>query len=155
MCCESDDDTKSNSSKQIMCLLDQEKSYWYKRCHEEWLLKGDNNTKYFHKIANGRKRKNTIISLEKNGNIIEGDENLLSHATEYYANLFGLEVEHNIHIDTNLWAELAKVTDHDNSLLCSPFSETEIKEALFSMEKIKQPAQTKSQLSFINHVGEL
>lgn len=81
-----------------MSLLDQEEAYWHKRCHEEWLLKGDNNTKYFHKIANGRKRKNTIISLDKDGLIIEGDENLLQHATEYYSDLFGPGEE--------LWPEL-------------------------------------------------
>ena len=81
-----------------MSLLDQEEAYWHKRCHEEWLLKGDNNTKYSHKIANGRKRKNTIISLDKDGLIIEGDENLLQHATEYYSDLFGPGEE--------LWPEL-------------------------------------------------
>jgi mannosylglycoprotein endo-beta-mannosidase len=43
--------------KESLNLLDQEEAYWHKRCHEQWLLKGDNNTKYFHKIANGRKRK--------------------------------------------------------------------------------------------------
>jgi hypothetical protein len=53
-----------------------------------WLLKGDNNISYFHKIANGRRRKNTIISLENDGEQIEGDENLLKHATEYYTTFF-------------------------------------------------------------------
>jgi vacuolar-type H+-ATPase subunit B/Vma2 len=55
----------------------------------------------FHKIANGRKRKNTVISLEK-GEIIEGDDKLLKHATEYYSELFGPGENHNIHIDQRL-----------------------------------------------------
>jgi hypothetical protein len=63
-------------------MLDQDETCWLNRCHETWLLKGDNNTSYFHKIANVRKRKNIVLSLESNGNIIEGDENLLEHATE-------------------------------------------------------------------------
>lgn len=116
-------------------LLDQEESYWHARCHEQWLLKGDNNTKYFHKIANGRKRKNTVISLESEGNIIEGDENLLNHATAYYSELFGPGEDHNVHIDSNLWNELEQVTEDENNRLCEPFSESEIKEALFQMEK--------------------
>jgi mannosylglycoprotein endo-beta-mannosidase len=98
-------------------------------------LKGDNNTKYFHKIANGRKRKNTVISLESEGNIIEGDENLLNHATAYYSELFGPREDHNVHIDSNLWNELEQVTEDENNRLCEPFSESEIKEALFQMEK--------------------
>jgi len=64
--------------------LEEEEMYWYERSHETWLLQGDNNTSYFHKCANGRKRKNNIISLEKDGCMIEGDENLLKHASEYY-----------------------------------------------------------------------
>jgi hypothetical protein len=62
--------------------LEHEEMYWYERSHENWLLKGDSNTSYFHKCANGRKRKNNIISLEKDGQTIEGDENLLKHASE-------------------------------------------------------------------------
>ena len=57
--------------KENLQLLDQEETYWHNRCHEQWILKGDNNTSYFHKIANGRKRKNTVITLEKDGEIIE------------------------------------------------------------------------------------
>jgi hypothetical protein len=38
-------------------ILDEEELVWFKRSHEAWLLKGDNNTEHFHRIANGRKRK--------------------------------------------------------------------------------------------------
>ena len=48
-------------------LLEQEETYWYNRSHETWLLKGDNDTKYFHKCANGRKRKTQSFSLENEG----------------------------------------------------------------------------------------
>jgi hypothetical protein len=44
-------------------LLDDEELYWFKRSHETWLLKGDNNTNYFHRIANGRKRKQAIYFM--------------------------------------------------------------------------------------------
>lgn len=40
-----------------MKLLEQEHMYWYNRCNEKWLLKGDNNTEFFHKCANGKKGK--------------------------------------------------------------------------------------------------
>jgi mannosylglycoprotein endo-beta-mannosidase len=117
--------------KENLELLDQEETYWHNRCHEEWFLKGDNNTKYFHKIASGKKRKNTVISLEHDGNIIEGDENIIKHATEYYSDLFGPGEEHDIHIDNSLWDELEHISESDNIHLCEPFTESEIKEALF------------------------
>jgi hypothetical protein len=129
-------------------LLDQEETYWFSRCHEQWLLKEDNNTSYFHRIANGRKRKNAVISLECDGSIIEGDENLLKHATEYYSNLFGPDVEHNIRMDRNVWHELEQVSDQENEFLWWPFSESEVKEALFQMEKNKVAGPDKIPIEF-------
>ena len=83
--------------------LEQEEIYWCERSHQTWLLKGDNNTSYFHKCANGRKRKNNIISLECDGQLIEGDENLLKHASEYYTDLFGPPVEYEVQMDPEIW----------------------------------------------------
>lgn len=52
---------KRNELKaELMKILDNEELYWYKRCHETCLLKGDNNTEFFHKVANGRKRKQSF-----------------------------------------------------------------------------------------------
>jgi hypothetical protein len=34
----------------------EEESYWHQRSHARWLLHGDQNTAYFHRIANGRKK---------------------------------------------------------------------------------------------------
>lgn len=53
----------------VMCenlkLLEEEELYWYQRSHENWLLKGDNNTEYFHRCANGRKRKKCCYNTGK------------------------------------------------------------------------------------------
>jgi len=111
-------------------------------------LYGDNNTSYFHKIANGRKRKNTIISLEHEGNVIEGDDDMLNHATEYYTNLFGPEKQHNVHIDKSLWDDVQKFSNDDNEWLCKPFCEREIKDALFEMEKNKATRPDKIPIEF-------
>ena len=56
----------------------------------ELFLKGDLNTKFFHKVANGKKKgKKYIFSLNQDEEIIEGDENILKTATDYYKTLFG------------------------------------------------------------------
>ena len=47
---------KSNLLCELMGILEEEELYWFKRSHETWLHKGDNNTDYFHWIANGRGR---------------------------------------------------------------------------------------------------
>jgi mannosylglycoprotein endo-beta-mannosidase len=84
-------------------FLDQEELYWHNRSHETWLLYGDLNTNFFHRVASGRKRKNTILSFEHGDNTIEGDENLLTHATDYYSDLFGHVPAFNIQLSEHLW----------------------------------------------------
>ena len=55
----------------------------------EWVLEGDSNTAFFHKSANGRKRKSTIHSLEDEGVSFSGQTELREHITKYYKKLFG------------------------------------------------------------------
>jgi hypothetical protein len=136
--------------------LELEEMYWYERSHETWLLKGDNNTSYFQKCANGRNRKNNIICLENDGQLIEGDENLLKRASEYYTNIFGPPIEYEIQMDPEIWENIPRVSQEDNELLCKPFTEKEIKDALDQIEKkIKLQDQTKSQLNLTRAAGIL
>jgi len=46
-----------------------------------------------------KKKKNNIISLVKDGLVIEGDDKLLEHATEYYSELFGTPIEYEVQMD--------------------------------------------------------
>jgi len=36
-------------------LLEEEESYLHKRSNNKWLLEGDLNTEFFHRVANGKK----------------------------------------------------------------------------------------------------
>ena len=111
---------------QILLLLEEEELYWFKRSHEKWLHEGDNNTEFFHRIAK-----------QKGDEVVEGDSNLLEHATEFYKNLFGPEHNHPFPLDPDLWDSCELVQEFENDLLTRPFTEEEIKEALFQMEKNK------------------
>jgi predicted RNA-binding protein with EMAP domain len=53
--------------------LMEEELYWHRRCYETWLLKGDNNSEFFHRIANGSKRRQTIFSLQDGDVLIQGE----------------------------------------------------------------------------------
>lgn len=136
-------------------LLDQEETYWFERSHETWLLKGDNNTTFFHRCANGRKRKNTIITLEDGDKIIEGDQNLLAHATKYYTELFGPGQSCHIQIDPDIWENSHKINETDNNLLCQPFSMTEVKNALFQIEKNKAAGPDRIPIEFYQSCWEI
>jgi hypothetical protein len=65
-------------------------------------------------VASGRKRKNTILSFDHEGTTIEGDENLLAHATAYYTDLFGPTPDFNIQINNSIWDGSAHLSESNN-----------------------------------------
>lgn len=48
---------KSMVQVELQELHAEDEMLWLQRSHERWLLQGDNNTSFFHKVANGRKGK--------------------------------------------------------------------------------------------------
>jgi mannosylglycoprotein endo-beta-mannosidase len=48
---------------QIVHLDGVEEEYWRQRSRVRWTLKGDSCTAFFHAIANGRRRKCSILRL--------------------------------------------------------------------------------------------
>jgi hypothetical protein len=121
----------------LLKMMEEEELYWVKRSHSRWLHEGDNNTKFFHVVYNGRRRKNTITSFTGSDGVVEGDENLIKHATEYYKELFGPGQGNTFPLDPDMWEWYEMVTTLGNEELTQPFSEKEIKEALFEMETNK------------------
>uniref|UniRef100_A0A453N1K1 Uncharacterized protein n=1 Tax=Aegilops tauschii subsp. strangulata TaxID=200361 RepID=A0A453N1K1_AEGTS len=53
------------------------------------VVQGDDNTQFFHMIANGKHRKKKIIQLEQDEGTVIGHENLKSYISNYYKQLFG------------------------------------------------------------------
>jgi hypothetical protein len=136
---------------ELLQILEDEELYWFKRRHETWLLRGDNNTKYFHLIANGRKRKQIIFSLKNGASTVRGTNDLLAHAIDFYINLFGPGEWGAFEFDIDLWQDQEKVFDLENEELIEPFTKEEIKSALFSMEKNKAAGPDGLPIEFYQH----
>jgi hypothetical protein len=102
-------------------------------------LEGDANTRYFHSVAIGRHRKKLIHSLIQDEGTIEGHELLKSYIKIYYKGLFDELEEGNFSIDESRTYDIPQVSDEENNLLTSPYSEEEVKKAVFQMEHNKAP----------------
>lgn len=48
----------------------QEEIYWRQRSMLQWLKEGDGNTKFFHAVANGRKCRNLIPGIAREGALV-------------------------------------------------------------------------------------
>jgi hypothetical protein len=100
-------------------IYESEELLWQRRGGENWLLKGDANTSYFHTIANGRKRKCLIRNLVEGDRVIENKEELKSYITYFYKNLFGGGQDPGIHLSEEFWRDRRTCGEDDNQWLIS------------------------------------
>jgi len=125
---------------QLTKLLREEEIYWLQRSKATKLLQGDDNTKYFLLVANGKHRKTKIVQLEQEEGTIVGDGNLKNYITEYYKGLFGPHTPNSFSMDETLRHDIPQVSKDENEVLTAPFSEEEeVKMAVFDMEHNKAP----------------
>jgi hypothetical protein len=54
-------DLKQSINSRLTQLLREEEIRWFQRAKTTKILKGDNNTKYFQMVANGKRRKTRIF----------------------------------------------------------------------------------------------
>ena len=73
---------------QIQNLLSLEEVSWRQKSRMLCIKEGDNNTKFFHKVANSRRRYNHISMLEVNGVIYEDESEMVDQAIQFYKNLY-------------------------------------------------------------------
>jgi len=61
----------------------------WQQARSRWLKDGDANSKFFHTLLSNRHRRNSIVTLKVNGNLVEGAQPIqnvvFSHFKEYFA----------------------------------------------------------------------
>jgi hypothetical protein len=124
--------TASLLQKELCSLLEEEEAYWQQRSRVSWLKEGDKKTKFFHAYANQHRRTNEIITLKNDlGVSISGDEGLEQVSTEYFNKLFTTSNPCSIGSVVNAVDKV--VTPGMNEMLLCPYTEEEVKIALFQM----------------------
>jgi hypothetical protein len=91
------------------------------------VLQGDANTRYFHRVKNGSRRKCYIFSLEtEEGEIYEPVE-FRKHVEGYYKVLFGIEERGSMRLQEDMLIDFGSLSMEEENILIEPFSESEIK----------------------------
>ena len=125
--------------ERLISLLREEEIKWYERAKVKSLLQRDDNTRFFHLVANGKHRKQHIFRLEQEDGIIVGDIELKKYITNYYKNLFGQPDENDISLVETQIDDIPQVAKTENEIMISAFTEIEVKEVVFQMEHNKAP----------------
>lgn len=120
--------------------LREEELFWRQKCREEWLRAGDRNTKYFHNCVKVRRIQNRILMLlDELGreNFSEGAKGNI--AVNFYRDLFTSSNPHDL--ESIFRGFRPKVTESMNTHLTRLVSDSEIKQAAFSVKGSSAPGE--------------
>jgi hypothetical protein len=131
--------------------LDIEEVKARQRSRDRNVKEGDRNTKYFHAVANQRKRKNTIYDIEGTDGVVSSTENIIKVATQYYKEIFKFEPRPQINISNNFFSEGGKVSEEENAVLEEEFTEEEIKKRVFESYPDGAPGPNGISFMFYQH----
>nr|ABA98398.1 retrotransposon protein, putative, unclassified [Oryza sativa Japonica Group] len=132
-------DQLTQARDRLVMLLREEETKWFQRAKTSDVRLGDNNTKYFQMVANGKHRKKRIFYLEQDEGKIEGQAALKAYITSFYKKLFGPPEDNPFTLDESRSGDISQVTQAENEFLMAPFLEKEIRDAVFDMEHNKAP----------------
>ena len=111
------------------CVILEEIS-WRQKSRALWLKKGYNNTKFFHRMTNARKRGNFISSMTIRGVRLDNEEELKEGIGSYFKSLFEESLVRRPDMESVLFKTLDSL---DNETLEGHFSEEEVSKALLDL----------------------
>jgi hypothetical protein len=125
-------------------------SWQQSRLH--WLKDGDANSKYFHSVLSGRRRRNSIISLLVNGNLVEGVQPIRNAVYTHFKDHFAAPSmirpgAENLNFKCLSYAE--------GGCLIKPFSVEEVKAAVWDCDSFKSPGPDGVNFGFIKEFWDV
>ena len=139
----------------LIKLLREEELKFYQRAKATDVLLGDNNTKYFQMIANGKHRKKHIFSLEHEENKIEGQNNLKNYIMQFYKELFGPSKDNHFAFDESRIDDIPQVSQSENKFLRLLSLKRRFEMQFSQWNVIKLQVPMASRLNSINSFGAL
>jgi hypothetical protein len=113
-----------------------EETSWRQKSRVLWLKEGDNNTKFFHKIANSNRRRNLMEKLEVDGIVYSKESIIRDKAVQFYETLY-TETEHWRPFVADL--PFSRIEALDRNLLESRFERDEILQVVKDLQGDKSP----------------
>lgn len=134
-------------------LLYREEMMWLQRSRVSWLKEGDRNTKFFHRQAAWRAKKNKINCLkDEDSRYVENKGDMEKLTRDFFQKLYARDEG----VDPGELVDLfdVRVDASMNLELCKPFSDEEISDALFQIGPLKAPGPVVFRLDSFNAIGE-
>ena len=132
-----DQTRRSQIKSEVAHLASLEEISWRQKSRILFVKEGDNNTRFFHRVANSHRRTNHIRGLEVDGVLYEDEEEVRSKVVQFYPSLY---------TESDTWRpfmdglEFARIEEDERLVLERDFSKEEVVKVLQKMEGDKAPS---------------
>ncbi|XP_031124183.1 uncharacterized protein LOC116026896 [Ipomoea triloba] len=138
-----------------LCQVEaQEDAFWRQRAKQHWLRDADANTKFFHRYASTRKKKNTLSRLKNASDVWVEGEGLNAVVLDYFNDIFASN-HSSASMDIFAASVVPRVTHDQNNSLLRPFEPEEVKATLFSMFPDKAAGSDGMNPGFYQHYWDV
>ena len=103
----------------------------------KWVKEGDCNSKFYHKVANGRWNRKYIKELEnERGLVLKNAESITEEILLYFEKLYASPIGESWSVEG---LDCSPISEKSALWLDSPFTEEEISKAIFQLDRDKAP----------------
>ena len=103
----------------------------------KWVKEGDCNSKFYHKVANGRRNRKYIKGLEnERGLVLKNAESIIEEILLYFEKLYASPTGESWGVEGLDWSS---ISEESALRLDSPFTEEEISKTIFQLDRDKAP----------------
>jgi hypothetical protein len=138
--------------KDLSNVRNQIDMFWRQRAKQHWMVDGDRNTKFFHRVASMRRRFNAIDKIVVEGEL-HGDASSVKDAiVHFYEKLYHEDASSRPFLEGICYNS---IDEEDASELIRDFSEEEVWRAINELGKDKAPGPDGFNIAFSSIVGML
>ncbi|GKU90664.1 hypothetical protein SLEP1_g4631 [Rubroshorea leprosula] len=128
--------TRSKHYAKLLKNMQLKEEMAQQKARKNWLKTGDANTSYFHKSIKARWRRNEINIISVEGRELKQVDEIKQGIMEYFQKLF---TDDGWSRPTLQGLTFKTISDNDRSMLTQPFTEEEVKEAVWNCDNTKAP----------------
>ena len=136
---------KEEIKVEIESLASLEEISWRQKSRALFLKEGDNNTRFFHRLANSHRRANTMRGVEVDGILYEAESDIQEQVVGFYKSLYQEPEDWRPTIDG---LDFARLDEVDRLSLEREFDREEIIAALREAEGDKAPGRDGFTIAF-------
>ncbi|GLJ29203.1 hypothetical protein SUGI_0575970 [Cryptomeria japonica] len=122
-------------------ILAREEIYWKDKSRETWIKEGDKNSKKNHALVKARRAQNSIQEIKNEEGMTCVERDSIGKAAEEYFKKILNDKDGRKNTDSGMVLDAVPriISEEDNRMLLEPFSEEEIKKAVFRLHPDKAP----------------